>query len=344
MKFIRIGDKELGNGKVFLIAEVGSNHASSLDIAIESIERAHWAGADAVKFQSINIDALYHNPNIDVRNLHKKIDFPESWYKKLKSECDKLGLVFLSSPTYLSAVGLLESVGVELYKIASAQVAVYPQLIERVAALGKPVVISSGLATENELSRVVDIFHKVGNEKFIILHCNSVYPANPDIVHLPRMLGYQKRFSCAVGFSDHTVSDVASIASVAMGAAVIERHFTISKKIDSPDAELSLEPQEFRNFVSSIREAELICRNLPRDSLEFDELAFKNRIQHNLVATREILSGQIIDQNNSDLMRGNDSVGIDAWTVYEKREIFIAKKDIQAGSWITWEFVERSQI
>jgi sialic acid synthase SpsE len=343
MKLIKINDRELGNGRIFLIAEIGSNHASSLDIAIESIDSAYRAGADAVKFQSINLNALYHNPDQDIRSLHRRIDLPENWYPELKLQCERLGLVFLSSPTYLSAVDLLESMGVSLYKLASAQVAVFPQLVERVALLGKPVLLSTGLATESELSRVVDIFRRVGNENFIILHCNSVYPAAPEIVHLPRMLNYQRRFSCSVGFSDHTASNVASIASVAMGAAVIERHFTISRKIDSPDAALSLEPDEFRDFAISIREAESICRDLPRDNLEHDELIFKKRIQHTLIATKEILSGQIIDSNNSELMRGNNAEGIDAWTVYERMKTFVAKKDIRLGSWITPEFVNLSE-
>lgn len=339
MKVIKVNDIELGNGRVFLIAEIGSNHASSLDVAIESIECAYRAGADAVKFQSINLNALYHNPDQNIRSLHKKIDLPENWYPELKSQCEKRGLIFLSSPTYLSAVDLLESIGVSLYKLASAQVAVFPQLVERVALLGKPVLLSTGLATENELSKVVDIFRRVGNDNFVILHCNSVYPAAPEIVHLPRMLNYQRRFSCLVGFSDHTVSNVASIASAAMGATVIERHFTLSRKIDSPDAALSLEPNEFRDFASSIRETELICRDFPRDNLEHDELIFRRKIQHTLISTKEILSGQIIDSNNSKLMRGNNTDGIDAWTVYERMSKIVAKKDIKIGSWITPEFV-----
>lgn len=340
---MNIGSKQLGNGRVFLIAEVGSNHASSLSVALESIDAAYLAGADAVKFQSIKLDALYHKPTATIRNLHRRIDLPEEWYSELKSRCEKLGLTFLSSPTYLSAVDLLESLDVDLYKLASAQVAVFPQLVERVAALGKPVLLSTGLATETELGRVVDIFRKAGNENFVILHCNSVYPAGPEIVHMPRMLSYQRRFSCQVGFSDHTVSNVASIASVAMGAAVIERHFTISRKIDSPDAALSLEPEEFRQFSLAVREAELVCGDLPRDSLEHDELIFKNKIQHNLISTKSISAGQTINKQNSELMRGNNSEGIDAWSVYEKTGILVAKRNIRPGSWITQECIELLQ-
>ena len=343
MKPIRIENKEIGNGRVFLIAEIGSNHASSLDTAIESIEAAHSSGADAVKFQSIKLDALYHNPTNEIRNLHSKIDLPEEWYPELKSNCEKLGLTFLSSPTYLSAVDLLESLDVNLYKLASAQVAVFPQLVERVAALGKPVLLSTGLATENELSRVVDIFRSVGNENFIILHCNSVYPATPEIVHMPRMINYQKRFSCQVGFSDHTISNVASIASASMGAAVIERHFTISRKIDSPDAALSLEPDEFKQFTLAVRESEVICRDSPRTSLEHDELSFKKRIRHNLIAIEDITAGSAINALNSQLKRGNDSDGIDAWSIFEMPGPPIANRNITRGSWITLESVDSPQ-
>jgi len=335
MKPMVVGNKVIGNGRVFLIAEIGSNHATCLDTAIESIEAAHASGADAVKFQSIKLDSLYHNPTIEIRNLHSKIDLPEEWYPELKSLCEKLGLTFLSSPTYLSAIDLLESLDVKLYKLASAQVAVFPQLVQRVAALGKPVLLSTGLATESELSRVIDIFRSVGNDKFIILHCNSVYPAGPEIVHMPRMVNYQKRFSCQVGFSDHTISNVASIASVSMGATVIERHFTISRKINSPDSSLSLDPDEFRQFALMVRESEMICRDSPRTSLEHDELSFKKRIQHNLIATKDIPAGRAIDAMNSELMRGNESLGIDAWSLFDMPSSPIAKSFIAKGSWIT---------
>lgn len=331
---IHIGKFEVGNGRTLVIAEIGSNHASSLNVALESINAAHAAGADAVKFQSIKIDSLYCNPREHISKLHRKIDLPEEWYLHLKMRCDELGLIFLSSPTYLGAVNILESLSVSLYKLASAQVAIFPQLVERVASLGKPVLLSTGLVTENELTRVVEIFRKVGNNKFIILHCNTMYPAYPEIVHLPRMLDYHRKFDCAIGFSDHTISNVAAISAVATGASVIERHFTIDRNLDSPDAPFSLEPNEFKEMVLAIRETELINKSSPREILEIEESTFRGQIQHTLIATKDISAGQLIDDSNSALMRGNLNYGIDAWTVYNLTEPFAAVRDIKSGVWL----------
>lgn len=329
-------DRSIGGGRVFVIAEVGSNHAARLETALASVEAAAAAGADAVKFQSINLDALYHQPTEATRSLHQRIDFPEAWHAPVKALCDRLGLVFFSSPTYPGAVDVLESVGVSLYKLASAQIGVFPQLVRRVAELGKPVILSTGLVTGDELARVVEIFRAAGNDRVVILHCNSVYPAPPEIVHLPRMLDYRERFGCHVGFSDHTVSHTAAVAAVALGAAVIERHFTLSRSLDSPDASLSLEPGEFRSLVESIREAEQVIRVSPRRGLEPDEQAFKQRIRHCLLATADIAAGGSLDDSNAVLKRGNPGEGIDAWAVLERAgQPAVAVRPIAAGNWIT---------
>lgn len=325
---------QIGGSRVFVIAEIGSNHAASLQTALASIDAAAEAGADAVKFQSINLEELYHEPSDSTRSLHRKIDLPESWHAPLKQRCDEQGVVFFSAPTYLRAIDELEAVNVELYKLASAQIAVFPQLVKRVAELGKPVILSTGLVTMEEIQRVVQIFRDAGNEKFVILHCNSVYPAQPEVVHLPRMLEYQHRFNCRVGFSDHTETNTASVAAVALGASVIERHFTLSRKLDSPDAPLSLEPQEFTAFVNSVREAEKICAPASRSSLEPDEQAFKNRIRHCLVTACEVSPGTILDGSNTFLMRGNRGNGIDAWKALIAEGSFQTACPLPRGAWI----------
>lgn len=328
--------RSIGGDRVFVIAEVGSNHAARLETALASVEAAAAAGADAVKFQSIDLDALYHQPGEATRRLHEKIDFPEAWHAPVKERCDQLGIVFFSSPTYPDAIDVLETVDVSLYKLASAQIGVFPQLVRRVAELGKPVILSTGLVTGDELARVVEIFHDAGNERFVILHCNSVYPAPPEIVHLPRMLDYRERFGCHVGFSDHTVSHTAAVAAVALGATVIERHFTLSRRLDSPDAPLSLEPGEFRALVQSIREAEQVLRPAPRTGLEPDELAFKQRIRHCLLATADIAAGERVDSANAVLKRGNPGEGIDAWAALGHPDRpATAAHAIAAGRWIT---------
>jgi sialic acid synthase SpsE len=327
--------RRIGPGRTFVIAEVGSNHMRSLDTAREHIQAAAAAGADAVKFQSIDLKELYHQPSAASRALHDKIDLPEDWHAPLKQHCDQFGVAFLSSPTYLRAVDVLESVNTEIYKLASAQIGVFPQLVQRVAALGKPVVLSTGLVVEKDLERVVKIFRQAGNHQFIILHCNSVYPAPAHIVHLPRMLDFQRRFGCLVGFSDHTRTHTASIAAVAMGAALIERHFTLSRALDSPDAPLSLEPTEFAEFVNAVREAGAICQIEARTSLEPAEAGFKSAIRHTLVALQDIPAGVELTSSVVALKRGNPAPGIDAWTVFESPRPRHAARAIAAGSWLT---------
>lgn len=322
---------------VYVIAEIGSNHASCLETALESIDAAAATGADAVKFQSISLEALYHEPGDETRDLHRKIDLPESWYPALKARCGEKGVDFLSSPTYLRAIDLLEEQGVSAYKLASAQVAVFPQLVRKVASLGKPVFLSTGLVTMEELDRVVAIFREVGNERFVILHCNSVYPAPPEIVHLPRMGDYRDRYGCAVGFSDHTENDVAAVAAVAMGASVIERHFTLRHDLDSPDAPFALEPDRFGEFVRAVREAEAVCDPSPRIALEAPESTFRSVIHHCPVALRDIAEGEELTGENVRLMRGNASPLIDAWDWDAggsgKRRL--ASRSIPCGAWIS---------
>lgn len=331
------GNAKIGGARTFVIAEIGSNHATSLQTAQESIDAVAETGADAVKFQSIDLDELYHQPSDATRALHEKIDLPEAWHEPLKQRCDERGLVFFSSPTYLRSIDVLESVGVSLYKLASAQIAVYPQLVRRVAKLQKPVILSTGLVTQDEIARVIGIFRESGNDKFVILHCNSVYPAAPEIVHLPRMLDYQRQFECHVGFSDHTVSNTASIAAVALGASVIERHFTLSRSLNSPDAPLSLEPREFSEFVRAVREAEQICQPAPRTDLEPDERAFKTRIRHCLLSSCEIAAGEALDESNTVLKRGNPGAGLDAWAMLDRCTPILARHSLAAGTWIKAE-------
>src|SRR5687767_7014684 len=144
-EIIKVGDKHIGGDKTFIIAEIGSNHNQDKQLAFESIEAAKESGADAVKFQSLNVEKMYFNPSDDIKKLHKKIDLEESWHRELKEFSEKKELIFFSSPTYLSSVDLLESLDVVLYKLASAQIGTFPQLVRKVAGLGKPTIFSTGI-------------------------------------------------------------------------------------------------------------------------------------------------------------------------------------------------------
>ncbi|MDL5246461.1 N-acetylneuraminate synthase family protein [Leptospira weilii] len=305
---IRVGSRILGGEKTFIIAEVGSNHCQDLKIAYETIDAAVEAGADAIKFQSIRIDKLYLNPSAETIALHKKIDFDESWHKLLNQYCKKKDIVFFSAPTYLEAVDILEEVNVELYKLASAQVGTFPQLAERVAMTGKPVILSTGLVNYGELEKVIKIFKKAGNNKFIILHCNSIYPVPNERVHLPLMEVYKQMFQCIVGFSDHTSSIYGAIAAVSRGAKIIEKHFSLSKKFNSPDAPFSIEPGEFKSMVQGIRAAELMVIPNTRIEIEQEESKFKERIRTRLILLKPKKAGDTLQKEDFKFLRAPNGV------------------------------------
>jgi sialic acid synthase SpsE len=305
---IKVGDKSIGGDRTFIIAEVGSNHCQDLKIAYESIDAAADAGADAVKFQSINLEKLYFKPSADTINLHKKIDLDESWHKLLKDYCDKKGIIFFSSPTYLDAIDILEEINISLYKLASAQIGTFPQLVKKVALTGKPVVLSTGLVSYGELEKVVRIFKQCGNEKFIILHCNSIYPVPFERVHLPILKTYQAMFNCIVGFSDHTEGIYGSMGAVAFGAKVIEKHFSLSRNLDSPDAPLSVEPKELKRMIQGIRSIEKMLSPGMRIEIQEEESKFKNKIRTRLILNNDKHEGERLTESDFIFLRHSEGV------------------------------------
>ncbi|ONF91998.1 N-acetylneuraminate synthase family protein [Leptospira santarosai] len=305
---IKVGNTSIGGEKTFIIAEVGSNHCQDIQLAYETIDAAVEAGADAVKFQSIRIDKLYLNPSPETVALHKKIDLNESWHALLGDYCKKKNIIFFSAPTYLEAIDILEETDVQLYKLASAQVGTFPQLVERVAATGKPVILSTGLVNYGELENVIKLFRKKRNNKFIILHCNSIYPVSYERVHLPLMEVYKQMFQCIVGFSDHTSYIYGAIAAVSQGAKVIEKHFSLSRNLDSPDAPFAIEPSEFKSMVEGIRATELMITPNVRLEIEQEEGRFKQQIRTKLVLSKSKKSGDILQREDFKFLRSPNGI------------------------------------
>jgi sialic acid synthase SpsE len=298
----------IGCDTTFIIAEIGSNHNQNLQKAYETIDAAIEAGADAVKFQSININKLYFNPTEKEKALHKKIDFPEEWHYELQDYCKKRGIIFFSSPTYWEAIDILEEIDVPLYKLASAQVGTFPQLVERVAKTQKPTILSTGIVSYGELEQVVNTFHRNGNEQLAILHCNSIYPTPPEKVYLNRMNVYKEMFNLPVGFSDHTKDIFAPIAAVAKGAKVIEKHFTLNRNLPVPDASFSLEPKEFQRMVDGIRTVEKAVDFDTRSSIEDEEKEFKNAIRTRLVLKKAKKAGEKLAFEDFQFLRHDKGI------------------------------------
>jgi len=292
----------------YIIAEIGSNHNQDKQLAYDTIDAAIECGANAVKFQSIDVNELYYSPSSSTIKLHKKIDLKESWHFDLKSYCDSKGITFFSTPTYLKAIDILEELDVSVYKLASAQVGTFPQLVRRVAELQKPTLLSTGIVNLDELKAVINIFKEVKNPNYIILHCNSMYPVSYNKVNLGLINTYQKQYDTVIGFSDHSIGTATAVAAVAMGAKVIEKHFTLSRRLPVPDASFSLEPDDFKEMVNNIRVVDQCTKNLSRQTIDAEELAFKNKIQYRLVLKQDVKRGDVIKEDHFNYLRFDSGI------------------------------------
>jgi sialic acid synthase SpsE len=337
-KIIEVDGFKIGEEKTFVIAEIGSNHNQSLQLAYESIDAAKESGADAVKFQSIDLKQLYYRPSPQTIDLHKKIDMEEGWHYLLKDYCDKKKITFFSSPTYLKSIEILEEIDVSLYKLASAQIGTFPQLVRKVAGKKKPVILSTGLVTYGELEKIIEIFRQEANDQYIILHCNSIYPTPYDRVNLQLMNTYKSMFNCQVGFSDHTSDIYVPVIAVAMGAKVIEKHFALSRKLPVPDAQYSLEPSEFSRMVDGIRAAEVSVRNNIRIEIESEERDFKERINTRLILNKVKKAGEVLKEEDFDFLRYTS--GITAKEIFSFKKPFILTRDVNKGEVIDWDMIK----
>ena len=335
---MKINDKtSLGDGRTFVIAEIGSNHGQDFQLALDTIDAAAECGADAVKFQSIDLDSLYLEPTEDIRTLHKAIDLDESWHVPLKEHCDRRGIIFFSTPTYLKAVDLLDELSVDLFKLASAQIGTFPQLVERVAQTGKPTLLSPGLVGYSELENVIKIFQQCGNPHYCILHCNSIYPTPPDRVFLGRMNVFRQMFQCPVGFSDHSDGIAVAIGAVALGAQVIEKHFILERgKIGAPDEPFSLEPAEMREMIDGIRAVELANRSDVRLQIEPEESRFKEGIRYRALLAKDMQAGEVLTKDDVRFLRHPQGIDAVAMKAYPASGCELVT-DLSQGSIVEWK-------
>ena len=257
MNYIRIGAKEIGDGyPCFVIAEAGSNHDGKLGRAKELIDAASKAGADAIKFQTFRANRLFNEvKNKETVDTLARLELRGDWYKVLMAYANRKGIEFLASAFDEESADFLEELGVPAFKIASYELVHIP-LIKHIARKKKPVILSTGMANEREIRDAVEAVNITGNRQVVLLHCVSQYPASAKDVNLSSILTLRKRFACPVGFSDHTTTISAPVAAVAIGANMIEKHLTTSRKLIGPDHSYALEPREFKAMVAGIREVE----------------------------------------------------------------------------------------
>jgi sialic acid synthase SpsE len=254
-----IGDNE----PCFIIADVGSNHNRDFALAKRLIDKVAASGADAVKFQTYSAETLYsqytpaHSKYTKLPwKLIKDIELPRHWQAKLKSYAEKKGIIFFSTPFDFTAVDELNNLGVALFKMASAELTDLG-LIRHIAQMKKPLIISTGMASVDEIKDACRVCEESGNRKLVLLQCTTSYPAGYDTLNLRAMDTLRRQFGYVTGLSDHSLGIHIPVAAVALGAKVIEKHFTLSRKLKGPDHSFAVEPLELRTMVEYIRDTEL---------------------------------------------------------------------------------------
>lgn len=294
--------------RCFVVAEISANHNQSFDRAVSLIREAKRCGADAVKFQTYTPDTM----TLDMDNryfrikhprwgsqtlyqLYEKAYTPWSWFKKLNRIAKDLGIIFFSTAFDKSSVDFLEGLGVAVHKVASFELVDLP-LIEYASRTGKPLILSTGMATLPEINEAIDAARQSGAKSLVLLRCVSDYPAAPKEMNLRTIADMKRIFKCPVGISDHTLGMATSIAAVSFGARVVEKHFTLSRKRKGPDSFFSIEPREMKELVSNIRIAEEALGRVHYGPTKEEKMSLIFR--RSLFAVKDIAKGEALTEEN----------------------------------------------
>lgn len=327
--------------KVLIIAEAGVNHNGDIRLAYEMIDRAAESGADIIKFQTAKPELVISRfaPKAEYQiqttgdaesqlEMCKRIHLKFEDYIPLKKYCEEQGIEFLSTPFDLESIEFLEKLGMRLWKIPSGEITNLPYLI-RIAKTGKPVILSTGMCNMEEVKQAVELLKKHGSGEITLLHCTTEYPAPYEDVNLRAMVTMRQIMNLPVGYSDHTTGLVIPVAAAAMGAVVIEKHFTLDKKMEGPDHKASLEPDELSQMVEQIRSVEAAMgdgRKVPSKS-EQRNIAIARK---SIVAARTIKKGELLTEetittkrpgNGISPMRWNDVTGTRAIRDFAEDEL-----------------------
>lgn len=345
----RMGNKTIGgNHPTFIVAELSANHQQKFDLAVDTIKAIKEAGADAVKLQTYTPDTITIDCDNDyfqikqgtiwdgktLYQLYQEAYTPWEWQPRLKKIAEDSGLICFSSPFDRTAVDFLENMDVPAYKIASFEITDIP-LIEYIASKGKPIIISTGIATLSDIEEAINTCRKNENNQIALLKCTSAYPAPLEEMNLRTIPNLAETFKTIAGVSDHTLGITVPVVAVALGAKIIEKHFILDRKLGGLDAAFSLEPEEFKTMVKSVREAEAALGEI---SYDLTAKARKSReFSRSIFVVRDIRKGEKITEENVKSIRPgygmhpkylNDIIG--------RR----ARNDIKKGTPMSWELVE----
>lgn len=312
---LKVAGRRVGEGEpCLIIAEAGVNHNGDVNLAKKLIDVAKHAGADAVKFQSFKAENVVTKTASKARyqkqttgsgesqyEMMKKLELSEGDFKKLAIYARKKGIMFLSTPFDKESVDLLDELGVPAFKIASGEITNFP-LIRHIAKKDRPVILSTGMSTLEEIGEALQVIKIKGVKDIVLLHCVTAYPAKVEDVNLKAMVTMRKAFKLPVGLSDHTIGMVVPIAAVALGAVVIEKHFTLDKNLPGPDHRASLEPKELSQMIEAIRQVEKALGDGTKKPSK-EEKDIKKAARRSIVARLNIPRGTIITDDMLDVKR-----------------------------------------
>lgn len=334
----------INSKKVFVIAELSANHNNDLNLAKKTIDAIAESGADAVKVQTytadsltLNVDNEYFGPRKDglwkgktLYELFTEGSLPYKWHEDLKKHSESLGLIFFSSPFDREGVDFLESLNVGLYKIASPEITDIP-LISYVASKGKPIIMSTGLASLADIQLAVDTCRKEGNNDITLLKCTSEYPATPDMANLLTIPNLKETFNVKVGLSDHSFGSTVPVVAVSLGASVVEKHFVLNRENGGIDAAFSMEPQEFKHMVSAVKDAKDALGSVSYNLTDRN----KNR-RRSIFVSKDVKKNDKISIENVKCIRpGNGLHPMHYNEIINKK----FSRDLKAGTPLSWELL-----
>ena len=310
---------------VYIIAEAGVNHNGQLDLALKLCDAAKETGVDAVKFQTWKTEnivtaqarqAAYQAENTGVEesqyDMLKKLELSYDHFRYIKDYCQKIGIDFLSTPDEEESLAfLMNDLDLPLVKVGSGEVTNIPYL-RKIAACGKPVILSTGMSTLAQVATAYDTLLRAGAPKVSLLHCTTNYPCPYDEVNLRAMVTLRDAFKCQVGYSDHTMGTEIPVAAVALGAEIIEKHFTLDRTMEGPDHKASLEPEELKLMVQQIRHIEVALGDgIKRPNKSEAENA--KVVQKNILAKRPIKKGEVLSEENLTVKRAGAGISASLW-------------------------------
>lgn len=346
-KTIIINDKIIGYRQpCFIIAEAGVNHNGELEKALTLVDVAAGSGADVVKFQTYRPEdvvtnkgemAEYQKKNIgkitNQLEMIRSFWLDEKFYPQILQRCKERGIIFMSTPHGgIKSVDFLETLNVPAYKIGSGDLTNYI-LLNRVAKTGKPIILSSGMSTMDEVKAAIDYIRSKGSKQIAVLHCTTNYPCPAEEVNLRAMVTMMNELDVSVGFSDHTDNATAAISAAALGMTTYECHFTLDKNLPGPDHIASAQPDELKERIRLIRDVEIILGKSEKKPNQSEVKNMRSLVRRSLVMTRDLPEGHILKEVDLEAKRPGDGVSS---TEYEKFLNKRLKKEVKKDYQITW--------